>query len=44
MQSIDSIETYAYRSNKNLISKKEKIRCNNLIKHCKMITLQTLII
>ena len=35
-QSIDSIETYAYETNKDdLISKKEEIKCNNIIKQCK---------
>ena len=28
MQSIDSIETYAYRTIKNLVSEKEEIKCN----------------
>ena len=32
MQSIDSIETYAYEMIKNLVSKKEEIKCNNIIK------------
>ena len=32
MQSIDSIETYAYGMNKNLVCKKEEIKCNNIIK------------
>ena len=32
MQSIDSIETYAYGTNKYLVSKKEDIKCNNIIK------------
>ena len=32
MQSIDSIETYAYRTNKDLLSKKEEIKCNIIIK------------
>ena len=32
MESIDSIETYAYGRSKDLISKKEKIKCNNIIK------------
>ena len=32
MQSIDSIETYAYGTSKNLVSDKEEIKCNNLIK------------
>ena len=32
MQSIDSIETYAYGMNKNLVCKKEETKCNNIIK------------
>ena len=32
MQSIDSIETYAYGTSKNLESEKEEIKCNNIIK------------
>ena len=32
MQSIDSTESYAYRMNKDLVWKKEKIKCNNIIK------------
>ena len=35
MQSIDSIETYPYKMNKNLVCKKEEIKCNNRIKQCK---------
>ena len=35
MQSIDLIETYAYGTNKDLISEKEEIKCNNIIKQCK---------
>ena len=31
MRSIDSIETDAYGTRKNLICKKEKIKCNNII-------------
>ena len=31
MQSIDSIETYAYGTSKDLISEKEEIKCNNII-------------
>ena len=31
MQSIDSIETYAYRMNKDLVSGKEDSKCNNII-------------
>ena len=32
MQSIDSIETYAYGTSKNLINEKEEIKCNSIIK------------
>ena len=32
MQSIDSIETYAYGASKVLLSEKEEIKCNNMIK------------
>ena len=35
MQSIDSIETYAYGTSRDLVSEKEVIRCNNIIKQCK---------
>ena len=29
MQSIDSIETYAHKTSKNLVCKKEEIKCND---------------
>ena len=32
MQWIDSIETYAYGSSKNLVSQKQDIKCSNIIK------------
>ena len=32
IQSIDSIETYAYGMGKDLVCKKEEIECNNTIK------------
>ena len=32
MQSINSIETYTYGTRKDLISEKEEIKCNNIIK------------
>ena len=32
MQSIDSIETYLYGTRKDLVSEKEDIKCNNIIK------------
>ena len=35
MQSIDSIETYAYGTSKNLLSEKEEIQCNNIIRRYK---------
>ena len=31
MQSIDFMEIYAFRTNKNLVSEKEEIKCNNSI-------------
>ena len=37
VQSIDSIEAYAYETNKDLVSEKEKIKFNNKIKCKKMI-------
>ena len=39
MQSIDLIETYAYGMNKDLVCKKEEIKCNNIIKQYKNIWL-----
>ena len=35
MQSIDLIETYAYGTTKDLVSDKEEIKCNNIIKRDK---------
>ena len=35
IQSIDSKETYAYGTNKDLVSKKENIKYNNIIKQYK---------
>ena len=35
MQSIDSIETYAYGTRKDLVNEKEAIKCNNIIKRYK---------
>ena len=32
MQSIDSIETYAYGTSEDLVSEKEKINCKTIIK------------
>ena len=36
MQAIDLIETYAYGKSKVLVSEKEKIKCNNIIKRYKI--------
>ena len=35
MQSFDSIETYAYGTSKDLVSEKEDIKCNKIIKQYK---------
>ena len=35
MQSIDSIETYSYGTSKDLVCKKEEIKCNDIIKQYK---------
>ena len=35
MQSFDSIETYAYGTSKDLVSKKEEIKCSKIIKQYK---------
>ena len=35
MQSFDLIETYAYETVKDVVSEKEDIRCNNIIKRYK---------
>ena len=35
IQSNDSIETYAYGASKDLVSEKEEIKCNNIIKRNK---------
>ena len=32
MQSVDSIETYSYRTRKDVVNEKEEIKCNNIIK------------
>ena len=37
MESIDSIGTYAYERSKDLVSEKEEIKCNNIIKQYKNI-------
>ena len=35
MRSIDSIETYAYGTSKDLVSEKEEIKCSNIIRRYK---------
>ena len=35
IQSIDSIETYAYGRSKDIVYRKEEIKCNNIIKQYK---------
>ena len=35
MESIDSIETYAYGTSQDLVSGKKEIKCNNIIKWLK---------
>ena len=37
MQPTDLIETYAYGINKNLVCKKEEIKCNNILKQYKKV-------
>ena len=32
VQSIDSIETHAYRTSNDLLNEKDEIKCNNIIK------------
>ena len=36
IESIDSIETYVYGTSKYLVSEKEEIKCNNIIRQYKM--------
>ena len=43
MQSIDSTETFAYGTSKDLVSEQEDINCNNIIKpYKKWLTLMML--
>ena len=35
MQSIDSIKTYSYGLRKDLVTKKEEIKCSNIMKQYK---------
>ena len=36
MQSIVSIQTYVYEASGDLVSQKEEIKCNNIVKQCKI--------
>ena len=38
MLSTDSIETYAYGMSKDIVCKKEEIKCNNIIKQYKNVS------
>ena len=43
MELINSIETYPYRTTKDLVSEKQEIKCNNIIKrHKKSLTFMML--
>ena len=35
MKAFDSIKTYAYGTSKDLVSEKQEIKCNNIIKRYK---------
>ena len=37
MESIDSIGTYAYKRSKYIVSKKEEIKCENIVKQYKTV-------
>ena len=39
IQSIDSVETYAYGTNEELIHRKEEIKCNNINNNMKAMTI-----
>ena len=43
MQSIDLIETYAYRTGKDLVSEREEQKCNNITNDTKMINFDDVI-
>ena len=43
IQSIDLMETYSYRTNKDIASEKEEIKCNNIMTwYNKLLTLMML--
>ena len=39
MQSIDLIETYAHGKSRDLVCKTEEVKCNNIIKQYKTLTI-----
>ena len=43
MRSLDTIETYAYGTNKYLVGGKEEIKCNNIVNDTIMINLDDVI-
>ena len=43
MQPIDSIETYAYRTNEEIVHKKEEFKSINVRKQCKKILAMTIL-
>ena len=43
IQSIDSVETYAYRTNEETLHQKEDIKCNSIIKVCESCITMTMI-
>ena len=43
MQTIDSIETYAYGTNEEIVHKKEEIKSINVRKQCKKIVAKTIL-
>ena len=43
MQTIDSIETYAYGTNEEIVHKKEEIKSINVRKQCKKIVAMTIL-
>ena len=43
IQSIDSVETYAYGTNEETLHQKEDIKCNSIIKECESCITMTMI-
>ena len=42
MQSLDSIETYAYGTGRGQVSEKEEVKCNKIKRYKKLLTLKIL--